>query len=52
MGGIINGDEVFKVFNVGVSVVMVYIGMVYGGFGIIMWIKNEMWEKLVIEDKK
>ncbi|VBB84494.1 Putative Mitochondrial precursor of Dihydroorotate dehydrogenase [Podospora comata] len=51
-GGITNGDEALKVLNAGASVAMVYTGMVYGGSGTITRIKNEMREKLAIEDKK
>ncbi|KAK4197629.1 hypothetical protein QBC40DRAFT_308881 [Triangularia verruculosa] len=51
-GGITNGEQALKVLNAGASVAMVYTGMVYGGSGTITRLKNEMREKLAIEDKK
>ncbi|KAK0726529.1 hypothetical protein B0T21DRAFT_422221 [Apiosordaria backusii] len=51
-GGITNGEQALKVLNAGASVAMVYTAMVYGGSGTITRIKNEMREKLAIEDKK
>lgn len=51
-GGITNGEQALKVLNAGASVAMVYTGMVYGGSGTVTRIKNEMRQKLAIEDKK
>ncbi|KAK3990838.1 hypothetical protein QBC44DRAFT_58220 [Cladorrhinum sp. PSN332] len=51
-GGITNGEQALKVLNAGASVAMVYTGMVYGGSGTVTRIKNEMRQKLALENQK